>query len=212
MFSHAETWGMSMGVLLLLFSLHFLKWIFKRRSGKNESLMLLAVLCFGALLNLARNAFLNVGLGKVEAVGVAQTSVSLGNLLNFWGILNESILSFKGISFINPLLDLLAFIGNLAVFLNRSKKSEIFKALIIGSSLLFLLGDRVLQTRIMYNLPIQIFALIGLYTISSALESRFEEAEAEKLKKLLTIYVILVNVNYALRCSFHLTTINFFPG
>ena len=174
--------------------------------------MLLAVLCFGALLNLARNAFLNVGLGKVEAVGVAQTSVSLGNLLNFWGILNESILSFKGISFINPLLELLAFIGNLAVFLNRSKKSEIFKALIIGSSPLFLLGDRVLQTRIMYNLPIQIFALIGLYTISSALESRFEEAEAEKLKKLLTIYVILVNVNYALRCSFHLTTINFFPG
>jgi len=212
MFSHAETWGMSMGVLLLLFSLHFLKWIFKRRSGKNESLMLLAVLCFGALLNLARNAFLNVGLGKVEAVGVAQTSVSLGNLLNFWGILSESILSFKGISFINPLLDLLAFIGSLAVFLNRSRKSEIFKALIIGSSPLFLLGDRVLQTRIMYNLPIQIFALIGLYTISSALESRFEEAEAEKLKKLLTIYVILVNVNYALRCSFHLTTINFFPG
>ena len=107
---------------------------------------------------------------------------------------------------------MLAFIGSLAVFLNRSRKSEIFKALIIGSSPLILLGDRVLQTRIMYNLPIQIFALIGLYTISSALESRFEEAEAEKLKKLLTIYVILVNVNYALRCSFHLTTINFFPG
>lgn len=210
MFSHVDTWAMSMGILFILFLLFLADWISKR-SNNFEWLMLLCVLVCGILLNMLRNNFLNVNLGNIEAAEVAKTSLSLGNLLMFWHILNVSLISYKGISFMNPILFILAFIGSLAIVFNDDLVSKIFKAFIIASAFPFLLGDQIMQTRIMYNLPLQIFASLGLYTLTVLVNLYFEPKEATKLNKLLVLLVVFVNLNYALRCSFHLTTINFFP-
>lgn len=85
-------------------------------------------------------------------------------------------------------------------------------AFLIASAFPFLLGNQVMQIRIMYNLPLQILAFLSLYTLTGTVTLCFERKEATKLNRLLTLLVVFVNVNYALRCSFYLITLNFFPA
>jgi len=210
-FSHANTWAMCMGVVLVLLLLFLLERISKGGDGFKCQILFTILFC-GVLLNTVRNSLLNVSLERVEAAEVAKTGISLENLQMFWHILNVSLFSYKGTSFMNPPLLALAFIGSLTIYFNDDKASKIFKAFIIASTFPFVLGDQVIQTRILYNLPLQIFALIGLYALQAAVEFCFEREEAAKLNKLLFLLVVFVNLNYALRCSFNLTAINFFPG
>lgn len=210
LFSHANTWDMSMGILGLFFIVLFLEWLIKRKKC-SRPLMLFALLVAGVSLNVVRNSVLNIGIGTVEAVGVAQSGVSLINLLSIWQTLGVSLGSFMGIAFVNPVLLFFAGVGGIAVALDSRLVSRFLTTSLVAASVPFILGDYIVQTRIMYDLPVHIFAFLGLLVSLGFVERLFKGEEAKRISFLLVLLIILVELNYAFRCSFYLTTVNFFP-
>jgi len=211
LFSHAYTWDMSMGILSVFFLVLFSKWLVKR-DNSFRPLMLLMILIVGFSLSILRNLVLGVGLGTVEAVGVGEISVSLVNIGNLWQTLLFSLGSEMGISFMNPVLLFLACVGGLAVALDNRLVSRFLTVCIIASSIPFIFGDQTAQTRILYDLPIHVFSIFGLFVVLSFFERLVKDQKVkERISLLFVLLLIFVNLNYALRCSFYLTQVDFFP-
>ena len=211
LFSHANTWDMSMGILSVFFLVLFLEWLIKR-DNSFRPLMLLVILIVGFSLNILRNLVLGVGLGTVEAVGVGESRISLANIGSLWQTLILSLGSEMGISFMNPILLFLAGVGGSAVALDNRLVSRFFTACIIASSIPFVFGNQVVQTRILYDLPVHIFSIFGLVVLLSLVEQLVKDQKVkERIGSLFVLVVIFVNLNYALRCSFYLTQVDFFP-
>jgi len=210
LFSHANTWDMSMGIVGLFFLFILLEWLIKRKNS-SRLLMLFAILVAGVSLNFVRNSVLHIGIGTVEAVGVAKSGVSLFNLLSVWQTLGASLGSFMGIGFVNPVLLFFAGLGGIAVALDSRLVSRFLTTSLVAASVPFILGDYVVQTRILYNLPVQVFAFLGLLALLSFVERFFSAKEAKRIGFLLVLLIIIVELNYVFRCSFYLTTVNFFP-
>jgi hypothetical protein len=68
------------------------------------------------------------------------------------------------------------------------------------------------QTRIMYDLPVHVFAFLGLLVLLSFVDRFLDGEEAKRIGFLLVLLIILVELNYAFRCSDYLTHVNFFPA
>jgi len=211
LFSHANTWGMSMGILSVFFLVLFLKWLVKH-DNSFRPLMLLLILIVGFSLNTLRNLSLGVGLGTVDAAAVGESGVSLVNIKSLWQTLILSLGSEMGISFMNPILLFLAGLGGLAVALDNRLVSRFLMVCLIASSIPFIFGNQVVQTRILYDLPVHVFSIFGLVVLLNFVEQLVKDQKTkERISSLLVLLVIFVNLNYALRCSFYLTQINFFP-
>jgi len=211
LFSHANTWDMSMGILSVFFLVLFLEWLVKH-DNSFRPLMLLVILIVGVSLNILRNLALGIGLGTVEAAGVGESGVSLVNIKNLWQTLILSLGSQMGISFMNPILLFLAGLGGLAVALDNRLASRFLMVCLIVSSIPFIFGDQVVQTRILYDLPVHVFSIFGLVVLLSFVERLVKDEKVkERISFLLVVLVIFVNFNYALRCSFYLTQVDFFP-
>ena len=211
LFSHANTWGMSMGILSVFFLVLFLKWLVKH-DNSFRPLMLLLILIVGFSLNTLRNLALGVGLGTVDAAAVGESGVSLVNIKSLWQTLILSLGSEMGISFMNPILLFLAGLGGLAVALDNRLVSRFLMVCLIASSIPFIFGNQVVQTRILYDLPVHVFSIFGLVVLLNFVEQLVKDQKTkERISSLLVLLVIFVNLNYALRCSFYLTQINFFP-
>jgi hypothetical protein len=211
LFSHANTWGMSIGILGVFFLVLFLERLIKHDNSLRP-LMLLVILIVGISLNILRNLALGVGLSTVEAAGVGESRVSLANIRNLWQTLILSLGSEMGISFMNPIMLFLAGLGGLAVALDNRLISRFLMVCLIASSIPFILGDQVVQTRILYDLPVHLFSIFGLLVLLNFVEQLVKDQKTkERIGSLLVLLVIFVNLNYALRCSFYLTQINFFP-
>lgn len=210
LFSHANTWGMSMGILGVFFFVLLVE-CFVKRENSFRPLMLLMILVVGMSLNAIRNFALGISVGTVEVASVAQSGVSLTNLLSVWQTLRVSLGSYMGISFMNPVLLFLASLGGLAMTLNTRLVSRFFTASLVASSIPFFLGDNLVQTRILYDLPVHVFAFLGLLVLLSLAQQFFGGEEAKRIRFLLVLFVIFVCLNYVFRCSFYLTQVNFFP-
>jgi len=211
LFSHASTWDMSMGILSVFFLALFLEWLVKR-GNSFRPLMLLLILIVGVSLNILRNLVLGVGFGTVEALGVGESRISLVNIRNLWQTLILSLEIEMGISFMNPVLLFLAFVGGLAVSFDNRLVSRFFTVCLIASSIPFIFGDQVVQTRILYDLPVHIFSIFGLAVLLGFVERLVKDQKVkERISSLLVLLVIFVNLNYAMRCSFYLTQVDFFP-
>lgn len=211
LFSHANTWNMAVGILTLFFVVLLLEWLVKRENSFRP-LMLLVVLIVGFSLNFLRNSVLGVALGTFEAAGVAESGISLLNIANLWQNLCFTLNVEMGISFMNPPLLFLACLGGLAVALNNKLASRFFTVSLATSSIPFVFGDKIVQTRILYNLPVHIYAIFGLLVLLNFVEKLVKDDKAkQRITVMLILLVILTNLNYALHCSFHLTQLNFFP-
>lgn len=211
LFSHANTWDMSIGILAFLFLILLLEWLINRKSYIGP-LMLLVISVFGVSMNFARNWALNMRIGTVEAVGVARSGVSSANLLGLWQTLGVSLGSYMGIAFMNPVLFFFAAVGGLFVAFDGRLLSRFLTACLAATSLPFILGDKVVQTRIMYDLPIPVFAFLGLLVSLGFVEKLFKSDESRRIRFLLILLIVLVEVNYAIYCSFYLTQLNLFPA
>ena len=212
LFSHANTWDMSMGILSVFFLVVFLEWLVKHKNSC-KPLMLFVIIIVGVSLNVLRNLALGVGPGTVEAIGVAKSSVSWVNVENLWQTLILSLGSYMGISFMNPISLFLAGLGGLAVAFDTRLVSRFFTVCLTTSSIPFILGNQVVQTRILYNLPVHVFSIFGLLVLLEFVKQLVkDEKNKERIELLLVLLVVFLDLNYALRCSFYLTQIIFFPA
>jgi hypothetical protein len=205
MLSHVYTWMMLVGALALFLAVTSISWL-KKRGDSSEVKIASAALAANILAYAVRNLALGVALMPSDAAAVSQETMSLSFLQSFWWILNRSITEYLGISLMNPLLFFLAFLGAFAVALNARTVNRFLLAFLAASIVPFMFGDWVMQTRILYNLPIQIFSLLGCFMVIRLVQNSFNESESKKLCTLLFVLIILTDLNFALRCSFNLAS------
>ena len=205
MLSHVYTWLMLVGALMLFLAIICVSWL-KKRGDASEVKMAFAALTANILAYAVRNLASGAALTPSDVAAVSQETMSLSFLQSFWWILNRSITEYLGISLLNPLLFFLAFTGAFALALNGRTVNRFLAAFLAASLVPFIFGDWVMQTRILYNLPIQISSLLGCFMILKLVQNPFSGLKAKKLDSLLLAFIILTNLNFAFRCSFQLAS------
>jgi hypothetical protein len=204
LFAHVETWEMSIGIAAVFVVITFARSLV-RKSGFLGVKMMLAFLVAGVAAGLARSIVLGNNSAFTHATELSQTHLSNAFVWEFWRILNRTLLSEMGIAFANPVMLFLACVGALVLAFDDRLVSRFLSACALTTTVPFVFGDWVIQTRILYDLPIQVFAFLGLFVLLKLTGTLVgKRREAVMIKCLLLILVALVNVNYALRCSFNL--------
>lgn len=203
LFAHAYTWWMFVGILCVFFVVVGSEWI-KTRIWTFQVKAALATLLASMAMGFTRNIVLNFGLFVSEGLKVSQQNLSLLHIQSFWRILNQSLGSAMGISFMNPVLYALAFFGGIVFVFDRKIISRFLASCIVASAIPFVLGTWVVHVRILYNLPIHLFALVGLVFAIKLTETVVASTERKQIGRLLLALAVLLNLNYAIRCSFDL--------
>jgi len=126
--------------------------------------------------------------------GISATStiiLGLSEIGNFWA---NTIFSFRylyGGLLANLTLIILAIIG--LYFLNSEELPNLFFTIhMIPTSILFVIGNETIKSRLIFNLPIGLFASIGFL-------SSLEIIELKSLKKVLEFYVAISMLTYVFR-------------
>jgi len=207
LFTHAGTWGMLMGVLVAFTFLQLFNDIRAKRVFALWNMRLLTIiLAVNVFAVLLRNCLLSLG-GKVEVLQVAEAGMSIQNIAEYWSTVNYTFNYYMLRTFLNPLAVFLSLIGAIALLTKSGETCEYLTSWLLASTIPFIAGNLVIQARILYNLPISIFASQGLYTILSL--NKNETKEGRKLHILAIIIIILFNLNYALRLLSALPKIRF---
>lgn len=202
LFAHNYTWVIVIGVLgayaLLLGVLGM--------RGKNvwwKIKIVGAIIGLNVIADIVRNLLLgSVGVAG-EAVGVAKSRFALEFIGQFWSRLNWTINDAMGGFYMNFVVLFLAFIGAFLVCLRDKPVHRYLASWLVLSSVLFILGNGEAQWRILYDIPISIFAAFGLDYMRRRLGS-LGSREGKILESLCILLVVLVNANYGFRCAHHL--------
>lgn len=203
LFTHAYTWGLLIGVLgsyaLLLVVLGIrgenVWWKFK---------LVAAIIAGNVVVDVVRNWLLgSVGVAR-EVVSVAQSGLAFEFLGQFWSELNWTFQNTMGGFYMNPVVLFLALLGAFFVCLRNKTVHRYLALWLMLSSVFFVLGNRTVQWRILYDLPITVFAAFGLDYVRRRLRS-LGSYEAKILESLCILLVVLVSANYGFRCAYNLT-------
>ncbi len=202
LFTHAHTWGLLIGVL----GLHALVLVFLGVRGKNvwwEFKVVGAIIAGNVAVDVVKNWLLgSVGVAR-EAVSVARSGLALEFLVQFWSNLSWTLQNTMGGFYMNPVVLFLALIGAFFVCLRGRPVHRYLALWLMLSSVFFMFGNRNVQWRILYVLPVAIFAAFGLNYVRRLLGSLVSR-EAKILESLCILLVVLVNANYGFRCAHHL--------
>ena len=207
LFIHSYTWAMLMGVLVVYAVFHVVKWL-RVRGSMEEFRLVGAILIVNILLDFARNTIINRMGVAVEATRVAGSNLSLRNISFFWDTLGKSVSQGMEGTLMNPLMYVLAMFGAFVVFTCWDKPFYRYLGCwLVASSVPLLFASGKIQIRILYNIPFQILAAIGLSVILKSLNG---DSKVDKvLRWVLVLWVILVNLNYAFRCMYVISQFSF---
>ena len=207
LFIHSYTWAMLMGVLVVYAVFHVVKWL-RVRDSMEEFRLVGAILIVNILLDFARNTIINRMGVAVEATRVAGSNLSLRNISFFWDTLGKSVSQGMEGTLMNPLMYVLAMFGAFVVFTCWDKPFYRYLGCwLVASSVPLLFASGTIQIRILYNIPFQILAAIGLSVILKSLNG---DSKVDKvLRWVLVLWVILVNLNYAFRCMYVISQFSF---
>gem|GEM_PF-3548669 len=199
--THAYTWVMLMGVLGVFTIFLGVEWLRGRRS-LFAFRVLGATIAMNLSADLIKNALLSATLGvATETTQLGLQSLAWQNIARYWSTVQLAFTSWSGL-YNNPPLLLLALLGTLALLCDaRTRRHAYLLSFLVAASLPFVLGGESLQIRILYNLPLQVLALYGLIAVSQLIQRHVEPPEGRVLVTVLTLLVILMNINYALRCT-----------
>ena len=146
----------------------------------------------------------SVGASGLNVISYASSSLSLSALSNVYSGVASSVELWVGGLFANPLLLLLAIAGMFALKVQENK-FERFMALWIAipSIILFTVSpENFLFHRILYLMPIQILAAVGLQQLLLKMDT-FDNGQNGRsvriLKLVTTLVVLFLLLNYALR-------------
>ncbi len=200
LFTHAFTWAMFMGITLVHFSITILKDI-KLGKPSKQLKALATTLAFNAILDILKTMIVpEAKTTAVQALSLAENSFSIQNMANFLSLTNRDLTEAMLGFFINPPMLALALLG--AAYTALTTENQAYNYLnttLFASSLAFIAGGWLMHIRILYNLPIPIYAAIG---ISKTLNNSGESIKPTRLKTLMIVLLTIMNINYALRCSY----------
>lgn len=155
-FSHVYTW-----TIFALFSGIFLSIMYKMNSYRKKSIIiLLIVVLSSAAVDIARSSLTGTSGGIESDAGLASTA-GIGQLSSLWSNLTDTTRNYAGALFGNFIIFTLGIYWLLRS--NSRELSSIFILIFLAMSILPLLfGNDVIQSRMLYDIPFQIPAAIGL--------------------------------------------------
>jgi hypothetical protein len=203
LFTHAYTWVMLMGVLTVFAIVLGVEWF--RGNGS-----LFGLKAIGAMIaiNLSADLIKNVLLSATIAVASETTQVGLRrlawqNISQFWSTAYSTFHSWMDFHN-NPTLLFFALVGAFFLLCRGKRYNLYLISFLVTATVPFILGDRGMQLRILYNLPLQILALFGLISLNQIIQIRVKPREGKILGAALIVLFILINVNYALRSAVYI--------
>lgn len=205
LFAHLETWEMTIAIVTVFLVITFARSLSKRNNGFLEAKLVFAFLVTNALAYSARNFALGTSSTFAEVTQLSQGHLSWTYP---WGLgfLNTTLRLEFGVALMNPVLLFLACLGGVAVALDDRLVSRFLTACVATITIPFFLGDSIIQSRILYDLPVQVFSLLGLLFVLKLVERMLVgQVKPRGIRYLVVLLAILVNLNYAFRCSFNLT-------
>lgn len=201
LFLHVYTWSfmiITLGCLVFFYSLRHVS-----GSSSMPKLKLASVITVSNVIAEFVRGFVR----KSESVAVesglnlVRVGVSLSFVWYFWTRLNVMLNTYLCGFFMNPVMFFLVAIGVLTVVFDMWQKDFclLVKCWVIVSSFFFIFGDRVVQARIMYALPFHVLATFGIIFFECWIRRFFKGSVGRVLVVLFVLFLLLVNVNYALR-------------
>lgn len=165
-----------------------------RKRGYDQFCLLVVYVGLMGFFELSKR-FLLQGVG-----GLAASSTVTGNLAGLDGFWASNIFGFRylyGGFLSNLVLLALSLVGVYA--LRRRVLDESFFAIYCAlSSIVFLVGDETIKTRLLFNLPWGLFSAVGLFWILSSRRLRGS-------RRLVTLFVVLFSSVYLFRSLANLT-------
>ena len=155
--SHVYTW-----TILILFMIVFLAVTYKLKffEKKNAVLILLVILASIAI-DVGKETLTDSAGGIQKDISIANAYAGTENIFVIWQNLRESIQVFAGGQFSNILVLLLCVCWLVRSGFNSTR--DIFIGVFFSIALFPLLfGSEIIQSRVLYNIPFQIPAAIGL--------------------------------------------------
>jgi hypothetical protein len=202
LFTHSWAWGMTLGILVvyLLFTL------FKTRFGGDsrfEIQGLLLIILVNITVGELRNIALGWSAGNFGTVQVAQSTVSIGSITSLW---TNTLYTFFNTMYgflVNPMALSLAILGGLVAVHSDRPLNRYLTSWLVCSSIFFVLSSGwILQDRILFNIPLPVFEILGLITLSNAIRKYSDPDKSSSMTTLIILFVLLVTLNYAFRCAF----------
>lgn len=201
-FTHAYTWGMLIGVLGV-YALSLILLVVRGKAVQWQFKVVGAIVAGNIAVDVVRNWLLgSPGLAR-ETLRVAGSTLALEFLGQFWANLTGNLHSVMGGFFMNPILLFLFLLGAFLVCLRNKPVDQYLFFWLIPSSVLLLFANWVTHLRILYNLPVTVFAAFGLDYVRRRLES-LDVREAKILGYLFILFVVLMSANYGFRCAHYL--------
>jgi len=203
LFTHAYTWVMLMGVLAVFAIILGVEWF--RGDG---SLFGFKAVGVTIAINLSADLIKNLLLSATISVASETTQVGLQrlawqNISQFWSTAYSTFHSWMDF-YNNPILLFFALVGAFFLLCRGKRYSMYLLSFLVAAAVPFVLGDRGMQIRILYNLPLQILALFGLISLNQIIQIHVKPREGRILAAALIVLFILINVNYALRSAVYI--------
>jgi hypothetical protein len=207
--THPYTWNVLMVILI-----SYLAWTLIRRTQEKWGIAPLSILLAANLLFYMFYTLAPFGKGLGNQQGAvlqtAMSNVGIPNLLNLQNGLGIMVSMFMGGLFGNPLMIILAVAGAFSMINFTTSFSKFHKIMllwiIIPSLALLALssGQELFFYRLVYLIPLQILAAMGLYSIFNRLKDaerkfRLNLTYSYTLRILLFTLIILFLLNYSLR-------------
>ncbi len=204
--THPYTWEVAIAIL----STYLVYALLRRRTEDKQKIKQLTVFLSANIIFFASYTLLPFGknLGNAGGAVLNYTLPAFGlpNLLSMQAGLANMVEVWVGGLFANPLLMLLAVVGVFA-FMDYSKRYNRFMLVWVAVPAVALLAfspESFLYYRIVYLVPMQIFAASGLCLALDKLEAatKFKsEKSFQALKVLIVFLVVVFLLNYSLRAS-----------
>jgi hypothetical protein len=203
LYTHAFTWAMFIGIAALTLIYTILESL-KRKKLSKEFKVLSIILAFNITLDSLKNMLTPIATSSIiKTVSLAQRTFSTQNVLNFWSLAYQDLTGAMLGFFINPPIMMLAFVGVLSITLNEDNNlNRYLISALVASSIAFMLGEWLIHVRILYNMPLIIYAAIGLQNTFLSNENKGKTGLIEKVKALSLILLVFMEINYSLRCGF----------
>lgn len=190
LFTHIYTWNFFILVGSVILTITLVEWFSRGRKGIpvfGLALFFIIVLTIGADFG---RSLIGAASGIFENAEIARSQTDLENFSLRWNNLLYAMAIRYGGAYENMVVILLA-IGWWFKFDRRSYLDKVVFAFLIASVLPLLFGDLVVQSRIIYNLPIQFPAAITLWRITKSANP--------SLTKIFVVFVFAYLLTYAFR-------------
>jgi hypothetical protein len=200
--THPYTWNILMAILFFYFI-----WIFLRGKSEKSEILFLTFVLIANLSFYVVYTLMPFGKGVSNSGTIlftATSNIGISNLLHLHDGLVSIIKNWVGGIFANPLLLILAIVGLFSMFDFRGRFNRMMLLWVMVPSLTLLaVSPDPFYYRLIYLIPIQIQAAVGLCWILDRIDLvRYSVESIETLRMLkmsIVILTVLFLLNYSLR-------------